>query len=95
MGYASNGGREVAPDDPGVAVRRVRRGPDAWVLAVSGELSQRSAGLVSGVLSGLKWRSSDEVAQGLARLFNLVAQEGRVVPSDLAAGDRECWPWRR
>jgi len=38
------------------------------------------------VLSGLKWRSSDEVAQGLARLFNLVAQEGRVVPSDLAAG---------
>jgi len=38
-------------DHPGVAVRRVRRGPDAWVLAVSGELSQRSAGQVSGAVS--------------------------------------------
>ena len=51
MGYASNGGREVTSDHPGVAVRRVRRGPDAWVLAVSGELSQRSAGQVSGAVS--------------------------------------------
>jgi hypothetical protein len=51
MGYASNGGREVTSDHPGVSVRRVRRGPDAWVLAVSGELSQRSAGLVSGAVS--------------------------------------------
>jgi anti-sigma regulatory factor (Ser/Thr protein kinase) len=32
-------------------MRRVRRGPDAWVLAASGELSQRSAGLVSGAVS--------------------------------------------
>ena len=45
------GGCEVGSDHPGVAVRRVRRGPDAWVLAVSGELSQRSAGLVSGAVS--------------------------------------------
>jgi anti-sigma regulatory factor (Ser/Thr protein kinase) len=51
MGYASNGGRDVTSDHPGVAARRVRRGPDAWVLAVSGELSQRSAGLVSGAVS--------------------------------------------
>jgi hypothetical protein len=28
-----------------------------------------------GVLSGLKWRSSDEVAQRLARLFRFVARE--------------------
>ena len=27
-----------------------------------------------GVLSGLKWRSSDEVAQALAQLFRFVAQ---------------------
>jgi hypothetical protein len=32
-------------------MRRVRRGPDVWVLAASGELSQRSAGLVSGAVS--------------------------------------------
>jgi anti-sigma regulatory factor (Ser/Thr protein kinase) len=48
---ASNGGHEVANDHAGIAVRRVRRGPDGWVLAVSGELSQRSAGLVSGAVS--------------------------------------------
>ena len=47
---ASNGGCEVASDHRGVAVRRIR-GPDAWVLAVSGELSQRSAGQVSGAVS--------------------------------------------
>jgi len=41
----------VASDHPGVTVRQVRRGPDALVLAVSGELSQRSAGLVGGALS--------------------------------------------
>ena len=41
----------MTSDHPGVAVRRVRRGPDAWVLAVSGELSQRSAGQVSGAVS--------------------------------------------
>ena len=45
------GGARVASDHPGVVVRRVRRGPDAWVLAVSGELSQRSAGQVSGAVS--------------------------------------------
>jgi hypothetical protein len=39
----SGGGREVTSDHPGLVVRRVRRGPDAWLLAVSGELSQRSA----------------------------------------------------
>jgi hypothetical protein len=48
---ASNGGHEVANDHAGIAVRRVRRGPDGWVLAVSGELSQRSTGLVSGAVS--------------------------------------------
>ena len=90
MGYASNGGREVTSDHPGLTVRRVRRGPDAWVLAVSGELSQRSAGLVSGVLSGLKWRSPDELASRLARLFGLVARKWRVAASDLVSVDREC-----
>ena len=48
---SSFGGCEVASDHSGLTVRRVRRGPDAWVLAVSGELSQRSAGLVSGAVS--------------------------------------------
>jgi hypothetical protein len=48
---ASNGGHEVANDHAGIAVRRVRRGLDGCVLGVSGELSQRSAGLVSGEVS--------------------------------------------
>ena len=41
----------MASDHPRLTGRRVRRGPDAWVLAVSGEFSQRSAGLVSGAVS--------------------------------------------
>jgi anti-sigma regulatory factor (Ser/Thr protein kinase) len=45
------GGREVSSDPSGVTARWVRRGPDAWLLAVSGELSLRSAGLVSGAVS--------------------------------------------
>jgi anti-sigma regulatory factor (Ser/Thr protein kinase) len=38
-------------DHPGLTVRQVRRGPDAWVFAVSGELSQRSAWVVSGAVA--------------------------------------------
>ena len=34
------------PDRPVLTVRQVRRGPDVWVLAVAGELSLASAGLV-------------------------------------------------
>ena len=41
----------MSSDHPGFTVRRVRRGPDVWVLAVSGELSLRSAGVVSGAVS--------------------------------------------
>ena len=41
----------MASDHSRLTMRRVRRGPDAWVLAVSGELSQRSAGQVSGAVS--------------------------------------------
>jgi anti-sigma regulatory factor (Ser/Thr protein kinase) len=41
----------VSSDPSGLAVRQVRRGPNAWVLAVSGELSLRSAGLVSGAVA--------------------------------------------
>src|SRR3954453_16589460 len=45
------GGCEMASDHPRLTMRRVRRGPDAWVLAASGELSQQSAGLVSGAVT--------------------------------------------
>src|SRR4051794_15660895 len=41
----------MASDHPRLTMRRVRRGPDAWVLAASGELSQQSAGLVSGAVT--------------------------------------------
>jgi hypothetical protein len=44
---ASNGGREVANDQVGIAVQRARRGPDGGVLAVSG-LPGWSAGGVGG-----------------------------------------------
>jgi hypothetical protein len=36
---ASRLGGTVSSGHPGLTVRQVRRGPDVWVLAVSGELS--------------------------------------------------------
>ena len=82
----------MSSDPSGLTVRQVRRGPNAWVLAVSGELSLRSAGLVSGAVATALAESGRVLVDvsGLRVTWPLAVQ---VFPSVLAGAGG--WPGAR
>jgi hypothetical protein len=82
----------VSSEDLGLVVELVRRDADACVLAVSGGLSLRSAGLVTGTLSKAL-ADAGRVLVDVSGLRLTWAAAGRVFPSILTgrAGRGRGW----
>lgn len=82
----------MSADHPGLAVELVRREPDLCVLALSGQLSPASAGLVTGAVS----KALSDVGQVLVDVSGLRLTWTPAVhlfPSAMSAMGG--WPWAR